>query len=125
MINAHLVIEIHDFILAHEPGLVGYQDAGRVEATLARVDNRILYEQMNDIFQIAAAYAVSIARGHVFADANKRTALVTALTYLDMQGVNLKRTQKLEDIMVDVAEGTLDLDDLADIFYTLSDVNIS
>ncbi|ACR68088.1 type II toxin-antitoxin system death-on-curing family toxin [Edwardsiella ictaluri] len=125
MMDAHLVIGIHDFILAHEPGLVGYQDAGRVDATLARVDNRILYEQMNDIFQIAAAYAVSIARGHVFADANKRTALVTALTYLDMQGVNLKRTQKLEDIMVDVAEGTLDLDDLADIFYTLSDVNAS
>jgi death-on-curing protein len=30
---------------------------------------------MNDVFDVAAMYAVAIARGHVFNDANKRTAL--------------------------------------------------
>jgi death-on-curing family protein len=36
--------------------------------------NRILYAELDDIFDIAAMYAVAIARGHVFNDANKRTA---------------------------------------------------
>ena len=45
-------------------------------------------------------YAVAIARGHVFNDANKRTALVTALTYLSLQGVEFDREPLLEEIIV-------------------------
>lgn len=65
-------------------------------------------------------YAVAIARGHVFNDANKRTALVTALTYLTLQDVELARDPRLEEIMVQVAEGGLDVDDLALVFYSMA-----
>jgi death-on-curing protein len=58
-------------------------------------------------------YAVSIARGHIFNDANKRTALVTALTYLKLQGIDVSRDPGLEDTMVDVAEGTIDAEAFA------------
>jgi death-on-curing protein len=60
-------------------------------------------------------YAEAIARGHAFSDANKRTALVSALAYLLLQGYLVKRTAALEDVMVDVAEV-----DLANIFSTLA-----
>ncbi|GAA5786606.1 type II toxin-antitoxin system death-on-curing family toxin [Chitiniphilus shinanonensis] len=121
-IGARLVIEIHDLILEQEPGLRGQHDVGPLEGALARVDNLIQYQQMDDVFEIAAMYAVALARGHCFNDANKRTALVTALTYLDLQGISIPRCDLLEDIMVDVAEGSLTQMELASLLYAMYDV---
>ncbi|WP_147693156.1 type II toxin-antitoxin system death-on-curing family toxin [Vogesella mureinivorans] len=120
MITPQLVIEIHDAILAEEPGLIGMPEPGKLEGALARIDNKILYQGVNDVFSIAALYAEALARGHCFNDANKRTALVTALTYLDLQGIELIRSQKLEDIMVDVASGALEPETMADLLYSLA-----
>ncbi len=64
--------------------------------------------------------AEAIARGHAFSDANKRTALVSALAYLLLQGYIVKRSAALEDIMVDVAQEKLNYVDLANIFSTLA-----
>ena len=74
---------------------------------------------MDDVFEIAAMYAVAIARGHVFNDANKRTALVSALAYLETEGIVLKRSAQLEDIMVDVAQGLLGEQHLAELLFAL------
>jgi death on curing protein len=123
MIDADKVIEIHDLILAGEPGLHGDYGRGPLEGALARVDSRVQYDGLDDIYEIAAMYAVALARGHVFNDANKRTALVTALTYLSLQGVDIPRSDALEQIMVDVAEGSLDQVELADLLYSLSSEN--
>lgn len=120
MIDAKRVIEIHDSILSSEPGLQGDHGIDPLEGALLRVSSRIHYEELEDKFEIAAMYAVALARGHVFNDANKRTALVTALTYLDLQGYDIQRSDILEDIMVDVAEGGLSPNELAKLFYSLS-----
>lgn len=61
---------------------------------------------------------MAIARGHVFNDGNKRTALVSALAYLEAAGIELERTTHLEEVMVDVAQGLLNEVDLADIFLS-------
>lgn len=74
---------------------------------------------MDDVFEAAAMYAVALARGHVFNDANKRTALVSALTYLETEGITLRRSAQLEEIMVDVAQGLVTDRDLADILFSL------
>ncbi|WP_250464388.1 type II toxin-antitoxin system death-on-curing family toxin [Caballeronia sp. GAFFF2] len=81
LLNAEFVIVAHDDILAWEGGLPGFAQAGPggVDAVLARVENHAHYAGLDDIFGIAAMYAVAIARGHVFNDGNKRTALVCAL----------------------------------------------
>lgn len=81
---------------------------------------RIYYEGLGDVFEIAGMYAEAIARGHAFSDANKRTALVCALAYLFIEGYGIARTQALEEIMVDVAEGKLNYLDLANIFSSLA-----
>ena len=120
MITAEKVIEIHDFILSQESGLRGDHGRGPLEGALARIENSILYGGVDDVFEIAAMYAVALARGHVFNDANKRTALVTALIYLGTQGVEIERSDALEEIMVDVAEGTVARDELADLLFSLS-----
>ena len=119
MLSAKDVMAIHELVLSEEGGLSGDHGMGAVEGALARVVNHIDYAGMDDVFEIAAMYAVAIARGHVFNDANKRTALVSALAYLGTEGISMKRSAQLEEIMVDVAEGLLDAQGLADVLFAL------
>ncbi|WP_338847130.1 type II toxin-antitoxin system death-on-curing family toxin [Massilia sp. W12] len=117
MIGAKKVMEIHDLVIMQEGGLLGDHGVGAIEGALSRVINRIMYEGMEDAYEIAAMYAVSIARGHVFNDANKRTALLTALSYLESQDIWVSRSPQLEEMMVDVAQGLIDYKDFAHALY--------
>lgn len=108
MISIEIVLAIHHTILETEPGLKGKPDIAKLDSALARIDNWMLYENTDNIFDIAALYAVAIAKAHAFPDGNKRTALVTMLTYLDLQGINIPPNHGLDDTMVDVASGKLD-----------------
>jgi len=111
MLDAAFVLQIHDEILIEEPGLPGFAGPGfaGLEITLLRVENWSTYGDLNDVFGIAAMYAVAIARGHIFNDGNKRRALVAALTYLKLQDITVTRDASLEDEMVAVAEGVTDV----------------
>ena len=72
MLDAAFVLQIHEEILREEPGLAGFAGPGfaGLESALTRVDNWAIYAQLNDVFGTAAMYAVAIARGHIFNDAN-------------------------------------------------------
>lgn len=120
MLSADLVEIVHDFILSNEPGVKG-TNRGALEGALGRIEHRVQYDNLDDIFEIAGLYAEAIARGHAFSDANKRTALVSALTYLLLEKFMVARTSALEEIMVDVAKGNLNYLDMANIFATLAD----
>jgi death on curing protein len=122
-ISVQMVFDVHDEILRSEPGLSGDLGMSRLEGALARVENRILYAALDDVFGIAAMYAVALARGHVFNDANKRTALVTALTYLSIHGIDVPRSDSLEDVMVDVAQGLIDENEFSEILFSLASGN--
>lgn len=112
MLDLDFVIAVHDEILGELGGLPGFAggDSGRLEAALERVANQAYYNGIDDVFGIAAMYAVAIARGHPFADANKRTGLACCLTYLDQQGYPIPEVPEFEDAMVGVAEGQIDHD---------------
>lgn len=79
----------------------------------------VLYEATDDIFSIAGMYVEALARGHVFVDANKRTALLTGLAYLSLQGVDVPAFGPLEDLIVKVAEGKRDRTDVAIVLHAL------
>ncbi|AVS79577.1 hypothetical protein C8244_15740 [Paracidovorax avenae] len=101
------------------PGL-GQRGLDGVEAALSRVAHHIEYGGLRDVFGIAALYAEAIARGHAFADGNKRTALTCALTYLQRQGFIIPKHPALEEIMVELAERRFDHKVLADAFFSLA-----
>ena len=42
-----------------------------IESVLARVDNRVAYDMIEDVFELAACYACCIAVGHEFNEGNK------------------------------------------------------
>ena len=45
-----------------------------LDAVLARIENRMTFGMISDEFDLAACYACFLAVGHVFNEANKRTA---------------------------------------------------
>ncbi|MGE6213320.1 type II toxin-antitoxin system death-on-curing family toxin [Comamonas aquatica] len=121
MLDIDYVIAIHDEIIDDLGGLPGFANAGRggVESALNRVANHAAYEGLDDVFGIAALYGVAIARGHIFNDANKRTGLACALTYLEQEGFELSASPALEEVMVEVAQGVIDRDTFAEVLYAL------
>ncbi len=108
------IIAIHDRVI--NPGeLQGLAQDKSIEGALGRVENRIAYGMIDDLFALAAVYAVAIATGHVFNDANKRTAFHTMMSSLRANGIKLAFDKKeIGDLIISVAQGNIDEDALAD-----------
>ena len=113
LLNATLVEAIHDAVL--NPGeLQGRALDKSLDGALARVDNRLVYGLIEDVFDLAAAYCVAVATGHVFNDANKRTAYKTMIVCLHLNGVQITHeTIEAGDLIRDVAQRRIDEDSLA------------
>ncbi|SOZ62805.1 Death on curing family protein [Cupriavidus taiwanensis] len=120
-ITPEQVHEIHDLILKTEMGLPG-ENAGYLEGALNRIATAQFYEGVDDLFELAAHYARAIGQGHCFNDANKRTGLVTCLTFLELHGVTVQKSADLEDAMVDLTTKVLPLTDFATLLFSLAEV---
>lgn len=114
LLSPDLVEAIHDAIL--NPGeLPGRALDKSLEAALARVDNRLAYGMVADAFDLAAAYAMAIARGHCFNDGNKRTTHQSMDTCLTLNGIEITwDAQEIGQIIIRCAQGLMEDGDLAD-----------
>jgi death on curing protein len=116
------VTQIHDEQLAAYGGAAGVRDQGLLESAVATprasFGEAYLHE---DLPHMAAAYAFHIAQNQPFVDGNKRTGLVAALVFLDLNGVTvLDPQERLYDAMIAIAERRLDKDGLAELLRELS-----
>ena len=113
LLTVDLVDAIHDAVL--NPGeLTGRAQHKSLERALARVENRLAYGMINDVFDLAAAYAIAIAQGHCFNDANKRTAHQAMDICLDLNGVQAAwQYQEIGPVIIRAAQGMLDEGELA------------
>lgn len=88
-------------------GSSGIRDVGLLESAVGSVeatfDGAFLHET---VFAMAAAYLHGICRNHPFLDGNKRTAAAAALTFLEMNGVEVDADEDaFYDLVIGVAEG--------------------
>jgi death-on-curing protein len=116
------VLQIHGEQLAAYGGVAGVRDVGLLESAVmipqASFGQEYLHE---DLAQMAAAYAFHLAQNQPFLDGNKRTGLVAALVFLDLNGVIVIDPQeRLYDAMIDIAERRMNKDGLADLFRILA-----
>lgn len=114
LLTPDLVEAIHDAVL--NPGqLPGRARDKLLAAALARVDNRIAYSMITDVYDLAAAYVIAVARGRCFNDGNKRTAHQVMDVCLDFNGVQLI-WDMVEDgqTIIRAAQGLPEEPDLAD-----------
>ena len=87
LLTGEHVIAIHDEVL--EPNeLQGMAGDKSLEGALSRVDNRLKYGLIEDIYSLAASYAAAVSQAHCFNDGNKRTAFQVMDIILDLNGVN-------------------------------------
>jgi death-on-curing protein len=79
------VIVVHDRQIARHGGGAGLRDHALLETACAQPLNLLAYGNPG-LAELAAACAFGLVKAHAFVDGNKRTALVTALTFLRLNG---------------------------------------
>ena len=108
------VVAMHEQIVGSDE-LRGMARNKLIESVLARIDNRIVYGLIEDVFELAACYACCIAVGNAFNDGNKRTALKAMDTCLTINGIELDfDTVETGDMIIKAAQGIVDEKELAD-----------
>ncbi len=109
------VLEIHALQLNRYGGADGLRDQGLLESALAQPQATFDGEFVHDgLFAMAAAYLFHITSNHPFLDGNKRTGLLSALVFLDINGIAIERESEiLYDLTMAVAEGRADKEKVA------------
>lgn len=114
-------LSVEDILFIHEqeikkaggdPGIRQEQDIQAcTDAPKASFDR----EYLNDLFEMAASYIICLTIRHPFVDGNKRTALASALTFLYLNGYEVKESYDLElaDLILDFLSKDISKEDLA------------
>ncbi len=115
-LTARQLIVGHDECILRYGGLSGVPDSLKVQVLIERVCNYEYYEGVDNVFALAAMYCIAIARGHVFLDGNKRTAINATYVFLKENGIKTRALPDLEETILKVATGEIKVDELTDYF---------
>lgn len=108
------VVEIHEVVIDSNE-LQGMARDKSLGAIVARIDNRIAFGMISDVFELAACYACYIAVGHAFHDANKRTAFTAMDICLALNGIDLEYdAEEVGGLIVRAAQGIVDEAELSE-----------
>ena len=105
-----VVREIHDEALKRFGGLEGIRDENLLaSAVLAPQSSFGGKSPFADLIDIAAAYLFYICRNHPFLDGNKRTAMMAAIVFLRLNGIEpAPDSERWEKLMLDIAASKID-----------------
>ncbi len=114
-LDKELILALYEDVVAASGGVFGVRDEGLLESALARPLNRFLYEGVNDLLELAATYAVGVARNHPFVDGNKRVAFIALGQFLlDNRVILTASDEEATAMMLSVATGAMDIAMLAE-----------
>lgn len=104
------VVEIHREVLSAFGGGQGVRDASLLESAVAAPRASFGGQSVfADLVEVAAAYLFYLCRNHPFVDGNKRTAMVAAIVFLRLNGIEpAKDSDAWEALVLDVASSKLD-----------------
>jgi death-on-curing protein len=108
LLSVEHVIAVHDHVLdGHE--LQGMASGKFLDGSLGRVENRLNYGLIEDVFALAASYAAAVSQAHCFNDGNKRTAFQVMDLVLDLNGVQIDwNTESVGQKIILLAQSKLD-----------------
>ena len=107
-IDKQALLLLHDESLAEHGGAAGLRDEGLFDSALARPLNLNAYGTP-DFADLAASYAIGLAKNHGFVDGNKRAAFLATGLFLHLNGYRLSVSQVDATLtMLAVAAGEMD-----------------
>lgn len=120
-LTIHDVLDLHQMQIASYGGAKGVRSMPLLESAiampLATFDNTFLHPSL---FEMAAAYAYHIAENQPFVDGNKRTALASALVFLELNNIEISDPEmKLYDAMINIANKSIGKKEMALLFKML------
>ena len=99
---------LHDESLATHGGASGLRDEGLLESALSRPLNLAAYGSP-EVWDLAAAYGVGLAKNRAFVDGNKRAAFLAVGMFLALNGYRLTAPQADATLtLLAVAAGQMD-----------------
>jgi len=114
------VERIHRLSIQEFGGTDGLRDRHTLESAVFAPQNLFLY-QGGDLFDMAAAYCFHIAEAQAFLDGNKRTAVASALAFLEGNGAFTSFDSKpLYDAVIRIATHEIGKPELARLLRQLS-----
>lgn len=108
---------IHMQIIDASGGSQGIRDRGRLESAIAAMAQEVFGRELYpSIFEKAASLTRAIIADHPFTDGNKRTGMMAALVFLNLNGHDTAKlpNKELEDFAVRVAVDHLEITVIAD-----------
>ena len=110
------LLELHTLAVNHSGGSIGVRDIGRLEAAVAVQSQEVFGQELYmSVPEKAAALIRGIVQDHPFVDGNKRTAMLSGLTLLEINGLIFTANKgELEDFAVRIATDHLDVAAIAD-----------
>lgn len=116
-VDREAVDTLHRLSLEQHGGQDGLRNEHGLESALAQPQHVFSYGN-GDLADMTAAYAFHLAENQPFIDGNKRTAITTALYFLELNGVSTSALSNAElyDAMIGIAEKRLQKADLAAMF---------
>jgi len=112
-LSIEAVVEIHAEAISKFGGPGGVRDENLLaSAVLAPQSTFGGKSPYHDLVEIAAAYLFYICKNHPFIDGNKRTALIAAVVFLRINGIEpLPDSAEWEKLMLDVATSKINRDE--------------
>ena len=113
-IDKQALLLLHDESLAEHGGAAGIRDEGLLDSALARPLNLNAYGTPG-FADLAASYAIGLAKNHAFVDGNKRAAFLVTGLFLHLNGYRLKVSQVDATLTIlAIASGEMDETAFAD-----------
>jgi death on curing protein len=112
------VLFFHKNEMTHSDGSKEIRDMEALESAIAAPRATFGGTFLMDIFEMAATYVNSIAKNHPFLDGNKRTALISSLAFLYLNGYECSEEydEELADKILDLVNNKISTTELADYF---------
>lgn len=109
-LNVEVVREIHAEALRQFGGMGGVRDENLLASAVLTPQSSFGGKSpFTDIAEVAAAYLFYICKNHPFLDGNKRTAMMAAIVFLRLNGIEPQPdSERWEKLMLDVAGSEID-----------------
>lgn len=107
---------IHLQIIDESGGSHGTRDAGRLESALAAMQQDTFGQELYpSLYDKAAVLCRGVIGDHPFVDGNKRTGIMSALVFLNLNNLDTSqlKNKELEDFAVKIAVDKLDVPEIA------------